>query len=296
MGFGDQAFAVGPPLLLGLRVSFLRDIFLPRFILVDDLLKLGGERPVMGFGILRRGMVRLHLFKDRVIFKFLADEPLQLLRRELQDIERLLHLRRQKELLELFLCLPEFECHRRFLENYTIKILFLGGCLLYNMHMVQQAESRRGRRVAVTLSAHLICGDQELSCQTENVSLLGTYVQVARELPISTPAKMTLDLPYNMGAVQCQGVVVRCENLRPSVYGLGVFFNEFLEDGEAKLEKLIDELLRKQTEEAERYFQERDRLRKERMQKKLAEKRKKRRKRGRPRKKRASKTPRKTSS
>ena len=166
---------------------------------------------------------------------------------------------------------------------------------MYNINMVEQAESRRGRRVAVKLPAHLVCGDQELSCQTENVSLLGTYVQVDRELPISTPAKVALDLPY-IGAVQCQGVVVRCENLRPSVYGLGVFFNEFLEDGEAKLAKLIDELLRKQTEEAERYFQERERLRKERMQKKLAEKRKKRRKRGRPRKKRASKTPRKTSS
>ena len=159
--------------------------------------------------------------------------------------------------------------------------------------MVEPTESRRGRRVRVTLPARLLCGDQELSCQTENVSLLGTYVQVEKEVPIGIPTSVTLTLTG--GSVQCKGVIVRCESLQPGIYGLGVFFNQFLDDGEEKLGGLIDELLRKQNEEAERYFQERDRLRKERLQKKLAEKRKKRRKRGRPRKKRASKTSRKTS-
>lgn len=163
------------------------------------------------------------------------------------------------------------------------------------MDMVEKTESRRGRRVAVALPAHLICGGQDLSCRTENVSLLGTYVQVEKEMPISTPAKVTLDLSSmgGNGAIQCEGVIVRCESLQPGLYGLGVFFNQFLENGEERLENLIDDLLRKQNEEAERYFAERDRLRKEKMQKRLAEKRKKRRKRGRPPKKRSSKTSRK---
>ena len=163
---------------------------------------------------------------------------------------------------------------------------------MYNMDMPEQIESRRGRRVAVTLPVRLAMGGQELSGQTENVSLLGTYVRADQETPTSTPAKVTLQLPSGENA-QAQGVVVRCESLGPGVYGLGVFFNEFLADGEAKLERLIDDLVRKQLEEAERYFQERDRLRKEKMQKKLAEKRKKRRKRGWPRKKKTSKTQRK---
>ena len=163
--------------------------------------------------------------------------------------------------------------------------------------MPKTDEARRGRRVRAILPAQLVCGTEQYSTQTENVSLLGTYVQLEREIPSGTQAKLILDLSGTSegGQVQCEGVVVRCENLRPDLFGLGIFFNQFLEDGEAKLDRLIDLLLKKQNEEAQRYFEERDRLRKERMRKKLAEKRRKRRKRGRPPKKRRSKSPRKTS-
>lgn len=163
--------------------------------------------------------------------------------------------------------------------------------------MPRTDESRRGRRVRVILPARLVCGAETLSSQTENISLLGTYVEVGKEIPAGTPATVTLDLPPSNGggSVQCQGIVVRCESLRPGVFGLGIFFNQFLGDGETRLDQLIDELLKKQNEEARRYFEERDRLRKERMRRKLAEKRRKRRKRGRPRKKRRSKSSRKTS-
>ena len=164
--------------------------------------------------------------------------------------------------------------------------------------MVKRDESRRGRRVAITLPVLVVCGNEQFSTQTENVSLLGTYVRVAKEVPVGTPATTTLDLPAEgVGRgerVQCQGVIVRCENLSPGLFGLGVFFNQFLGEGEAKLGTLIDALLEKQTEEAERYFKERERLRKERMKKKLEEKRKKRRKRGRPPKKHRSKSSRKS--
>lgn len=162
--------------------------------------------------------------------------------------------------------------------------------------MAKRDESRRGRRVATTLPVTLICGNEQFSTQTENVSLLGTYLRVDKEVPVGTPATTTLDLPVGAGEkVQCQGIIVRCEALGPGLFGLGVFFNEFLGDGEAKLSTLIDRILQKELEEAERYFKERERLRKERMKKKLKEKRKKRRKRGRPpKKKRRTKSPRKS--
>jgi len=159
-----------------------------------------------------------------------------------------------------------------------------------------QREDRHSRRVGVVLPARLVYGEDQISTQTENISFLGTYVQVQKEVPVGTPTSVTLDLPPAGagGNVQCEGIVVRCEGLRPGTYGIGIFFKEFLGDGEAKLGKLIDELLAKQNEEAQRYFAERERIRKERMKKRLAEKRKKRRKRGRPPKKRRSKAKRKT--
>jgi len=153
--------------------------------------------------------------------------------------------------------------------------------------MAGRYETRRGRRVAVQLSANLVCGNETIATQTENVSFLGTYVHHAKEVPVGTPTRITLLLPQHTGGgtVECQGVIVRCENLQPGTFGLGIFFNEFLGDGEERLGILIDNLLKQQTLEAERYFEERDRIKKERMKKKLAEKRRKRKKRGRPRKK-----------
>lgn len=165
--------------------------------------------------------------------------------------------------------------------------------------MVERNESRRGRRVRVVLPAALVVGNEQFLTQTENVSLLGTFVQAEREVPIGTPVQTTLNLPGGEkgsgGSVQCQGIVVRTETLRPGLYGLALFFNQFSGDGEERLGRLIEELLEKQNEEAKRYFEERERLRKERMKQRLEEKRKKRRKRGRPRKKRRKKPSREVS-
>ncbi len=158
--------------------------------------------------------------------------------------------------------------------------------------------SRRGRRVNVTMPAQLSVGGEVISTQTENISFLGTYVKVGKEIPVGTQADVMLTLPPGPGggSVQCDGVVVRCENLEPGFFGLGIFFKQILGEGETRLGRLIDDYLRRQNEEARRYFEERERLRKEKMKKKLAEKRRKRRKRGRPPKKGRKKTSRKRSS
>ena len=165
--------------------------------------------------------------------------------------------------------------------------------------MVERDEGRRGRRVRADLPAMLVAGNEQLATRTENVSLLGTFVQSEKDLPVGASVKVALDLPPGEnregGNVQCQGIVVRTESIRPGLYGLALFFNQFLADGEEKLGRLIEELLEKQNEEAKRYFEERERLRKERMKRRLEEKKKKRRKRGRPRKKRRSKPAREVS-
>ena len=44
--------------------------------------------------------------------------------------------------------------------------------------------------------------------------------------------------------------MVRTETVRPGLYGLALFFNEFFGDGEEKLGRLIEEFLLKQNEEA----------------------------------------------
>ncbi|MFH1858495.1 MAG: PilZ domain-containing protein [Candidatus Omnitrophota bacterium] len=157
--------------------------------------------------------------------------------------------------------------------------------------MARTDESRRGRRVRVEIPVLLVCGNEQFSTHTENASLLGTYISVGKQLPIGAEVRLTLDLSQTSygGQVQCQGVLVRCEALPSGLFGLGVFFNQFQGDGEARLDAMIEDLLIKQNEEAQRYFEERERLRKERMKKKLAERRRKRRKRGRPPKKRRAK-------
>ncbi len=165
--------------------------------------------------------------------------------------------------------------------------------------MASQDESRRGRRVRIVLPVLLQVGSDQVSSRTDNISLLGTFIQAEKEVPAGTTVHVTLHLPPGEtgedGKVECQGVVVRCQGVGPGRFGWGVFFNQFLNDGEARLTRIIDDLLKKQDEEAKRYFEERERLRKEKMKQRLAEKRKKRHKRGRPPKKSRPKRSKKTS-
>ena len=161
-----------------------------------------------------------------------------------------------------------------------------------------QDNRRRGRRVTVSLPITL--ETKEGTCQgtTHNISLLGALVELEKQLSLGTAMTARVALP-NGAVAEAKGLVVRCEPLSqpPSGrFGIGVFFNSFSEGSEAPLSRWIEEVLEQQRKEAERYFEEREKIRLAKLEKKLKEKElhKKRRKRGRPRKhprKRVKKTP-----
>ena len=164
-----------------------------------------------------------------------------------------------------------------------------------------QDNRRRGRRVTVSLPITLTTSEGTHPGTTRNISLLGALVELDKELPLGTPVTSTVALPNGI-PVEVKGLVVRSEPLPPSGrFGIGVFFNSFSEGSEVPLGRWIEEILEQQLKEAERYFQERERIRQEKLEKKRKEKElhKKRRKRGRPRKhpkKRKKKRSKKTTS
>lgn len=149
-----------------------------------------------------------------------------------------------------------------------------------------QDNRRRGRRITVSLPVTLETKEGTLQGTTRNISLLGALVELDRELPLGTAVTARLALP-NGTSVEARGLLVRCESLgSPGHFGAGLFFNAFSEGSEAPLGRWIDEVLERQRQEAERYFEEREKVRQAKLEKKRKEKElhKKRRKRGRPRK------------
>jgi len=162
----------------------------------------------------------------------------------------------------------------------------------------EQDNRRRGRRVTASLPISLNTTTGVFQGTTRNISLLGALIELDRELPLGTAMTARLTLP-NGTPVEAKGLLVRCEPVGPSPsgrFGLGVFFNAFSEGSEAPLSRWINEILEQQRLEAERYFEEREKIRLAKLEKKKKEKElhKRRRKRGRPRKhprKRAKKAP-----
>ena len=149
-----------------------------------------------------------------------------------------------------------------------------------------QDNRRRGRRVTVSLPITLNTPQGALEGAIHNISLLGALVELERGLSLGTAVTSRVTLPDGK-AVEAKGLVVRSEPLPASSrFGVGLFFNTFSEGSEAPLSRWIEEVLEQQRKEAERYFEERERIRQEKLEKKRKEKElhKKRRKRGRPRK------------
>lgn len=151
-----------------------------------------------------------------------------------------------------------------------------------------QDNRRRGRRVTASLPMTLNTPKGVFRGTTHNISLLGALVELDQQLSLGTAVTSQVGLP-NGASVEAKGLIVRCEPVGPTPsvrFGVGIFFNSFSEGSEPPLSRWIEEVLEQQRKEAERYFEERERIRLAKLEKKRKEKElhKKRRKRGRPRK------------
>jgi len=122
-------------------------------------------------------------------------------------------------------------------------------------------EKRKEHRLRASVPIKLILGlDEEIVGRTDNISRLGTYVEIAKEVLSGTVVRMVLELPaYShdsdlIGEVSCTGTVFRCSAPREiegrQVYGLGIFFTDFRQPSDRnKLSSFVEYLIDKEEQE-----------------------------------------------
>ncbi|RTZ98349.1 MAG: hypothetical protein DSY90_04350 [Deltaproteobacteria bacterium] len=104
------------------------------------------------------------------------------------------------------------------------------------------AERRRYRRVdrRVPVDMHLESLGYDITGETQNLSLVGTYCKVDRPIPEMTQLMMVLNLPSDQ--VECEGTVVRSipDPSSSNSHHLAIFFNEISESAKQKLNTFIE--------------------------------------------------------
>lgn len=122
-------------------------------------------------------------------------------------------------------------------------------------------ERRRARRIKVNLPMRISYpGNPQICTQTENISILGAYVEIGQQIPLGTELHIIIEIPAYTnetsltGDVNCRGNVFRCNLIQgrepEKIYGLGIFFTDFFsEEDRNKLSKYIDFLILKEQED-----------------------------------------------
>jgi hypothetical protein len=115
-------------------------------------------------------------------------------------------------------------------------------------------EKRKERRIKVNLPIKIRYKGSQVHGEAENLSRLGCYVKIEKEIPIGIDISIILDIPVYAadtllsGNLNCKGNIFRCnaleENESGKRYGIGIFFTEFSSQADAeKLSQYIDYLL-----------------------------------------------------
>jgi len=127
-------------------------------------------------------------------------------------------------------------------------------------------ERRKEKRMHVALPVKLVFDKkEEISGITDNISRLGSYVEINRQFDSGTELDVTLEIPdYAQdkragGTVRGHGTVFRCD-LREvpgsqPCYGIGIFFTSFSSKEEReRLSKYVDFLIVKEEESVKEGF------------------------------------------
>jgi hypothetical protein len=122
-------------------------------------------------------------------------------------------------------------------------------------------EKRKEHRLRANLAIKLGWGlEKELLARTENISRLGTYVELPKEIPAGQTVGITLELPaYTqdpslIGDVSCKGTVFRASPVREIEgqrwYGMGIFFTDFDDAADKqKVSAFVDHLIAREEQE-----------------------------------------------
>ncbi len=114
-------------------------------------------------------------------------------------------------------------------------------------------EKRKERRIKIALPIKVIYQGNESSGFTANISRLGTYAEIEKELPIGVDVGVALEIPAYLkdapvgGKIRCEGNIFRTHFIQEvknkKYYGLGIFFTSFNEEADRqRLSRYIDYL------------------------------------------------------
>ena len=110
-------------------------------------------------------------------------------------------------------------------------------------------ERRRYPRVEKKLPIQLSTDKYEISTETKNLSCIGAYCAVDKNIPVLTKLSITLIIPKKSKdkyiKVKCKGVVVRKKMVNPNKFNIAIFFNDIKETEKDKILRYIDTLLLK---------------------------------------------------
>ncbi len=115
-------------------------------------------------------------------------------------------------------------------------------------------EKRKERRIKIALPIKIIYQGDESSGFTGNISRLGAYAEIDRELPIGADADAILEVPpYTkdaslVGKIKCRCNIFRVNFIREvrgkKYHGLGIFFTGFTGQGDKeRLSRYLDHLI-----------------------------------------------------
>lgn len=136
--------------------------------------------------------------------------------------------------------------------------------------MARKNERRRRQRIDVVLPIKIEYNKVKISAETKNISVLGAYLETAKEIPIGTSLDIRIEVPKaapvkadKKKRVSCKGVAFRCQPTGPqepkNQYGIGIFFRSFLRSGEKELSKYIDYFLLQEKKIGKIYMRKRKR-------------------------------------
>ncbi|MCQ9208700.1 MAG: PilZ domain-containing protein [Omnitrophica bacterium] len=128
-------------------------------------------------------------------------------------------------------------------------------------------ERRRRRRIDVAIPIEIAYNKEKVAAQTKNVSILGTYIEIDKEIPTGTSLEIKIKIPATTNAdiknrqINCQGFAFRSHHLglTKSQYGTGIFFRAFLKNGEGDLSRYIDYVLKQEKKMGKIYTHKRRR-------------------------------------
>lgn len=112
-------------------------------------------------------------------------------------------------------------------------------------------ERRRRQRITASLPIVITSAQGKICTRTKNISILGTYIEVTKAIPIGTSLDIKVNIPKTGRSasrqINCAGTSFRCqpanldqENRR---YGIGIFFRVFKRGEERHLAKYIEQIL-----------------------------------------------------